>query len=219
MNNDDPQALPPNQNSVPGTPPAPDPSISPVPPAGNSVPGAAAPLAKPNTVLKIVMMLAILIAVGAGVFMLLGLRKHVSVQVSCTPVAATAVDKTGAIAEFKTFAQAVKAANQTCADSLSSSYFTQQQAAAFPGSNGKWITMKEGGLASVADRLAALPSTLADSSFTQSNYTRPGSTDVTGVTLAYPLNGANNVRYNLMVSFVAQNGKVLVDSLVLKPLF
>jgi|GEM_PF-3478756 hypothetical protein len=203
--------------------PAPTLMSTPSAPASNTV-GFTPPQTKRKIKGIVILILAMLVIGGGGAFALLVLHKSPSAALNCTPPAASSLDKTTAVGVYTSFAEAVKQSNQSCADSLSSNYFKQQQAQVFPGSNGKWVTMREGGLASVADRLSKLPMTLSSSSFTQSDYTEAiaeGSINTTapvqGITLTYPLNGANDVQYHLNISLILQSGKVVVDNLELKP--
>ena len=138
--------------------------------------------------------------------------------VTCSAPTASTVTTATARSVYKIFVQAVKSANQSCADALSSEYFIKLQNKAFPHSNGKWITDREGGLPSVRDRLSQLPEILTDENFSQTLYTRSLS-QLKGLTLSYPLNDANNIRYNLNISFVTENNVLIVDKLELKPIF
>lgn len=147
-----------------------------------------------------------------------------STALHCTPPASNAADEKDAEAVFKTFALAIKQKNQPCADALSSNYFKQLQAQTFPGSNGKWITKSEGGLPSLAVRLADLPKSFTAANFKSSAYSRPETVGVskqasdlpTGITLHYPVTDAyTKAKTALYISFISSNGKVVVDSLEL----
>jgi hypothetical protein len=240
-----PQAAPSNFNAVPSTPTtfpqsaqeqltaqpqvfSQDSTTQPIPistPIAAAYPAnVAPPQSKRKLTGIIIAIIALLVIGGVGAFVLLGsLHKSSNVVSNCTPPAASAVTKTAAIGVYTSFAEGVKQSQQACADSLSSSYFKQQQAQAFPGANGQWVTAKQGGLTSVASRLSSLPATLNAASFTQSSYSQAvaadstSSTPVQGITLTYPLSGANNIQYHLAISFVLQSGKLVVDDLVLQP--
>lgn len=177
--------------------------------------------------IAIAVLAAVIVLGGAAAFAFSAFNKR-NAELSCTPVADSSAVKTNALPTFKSFARAVKQKNQACVDALSSSFFKQQQAAAFPDAHGKWVTNHQSGAASLSDNLAKLPNTLNDTSFTQTPYTRPLTSSAeqptgpqtyqpAGLTLSYPVDGPNGVPYHLAISILAENHKVVVDNVELKP--
>lgn len=175
----------------------------------------------------IAVLAAVVVLGGAAVFAFSTFSKH-NAELSCTPIAGSSAVKANALPTFKSFAQAVKQKNQACVDALSSGFFKQQQAAAFPHAHGNWLTAHQTGMASLADDLATLPDTLNDANFTQTPYTRPLTSTAeqpnvpqtyqpAGLTLSYPLDGPNGVSYHVAISILAEDHKVVVDNMVVQP--
>ncbi|HVX23866.1 MAG TPA: hypothetical protein VG992_00790 [Candidatus Saccharimonadales bacterium] len=168
------------------------------------------------TSLLIVIGLVVVVAVGVLVYH----HQHKStVALNCTPMNVQSLDPAQAISEYKTFVSAIKQKNQPCADQLSSSYFKQWQAQVFPGSNGQWITKKEGKAASVADRLASFPTQAITRNFVVSSYASSDAHQTTGNTVSYPFTDpTSKVKMNLQISFVVEQNQLLVDYLEMVPI-
>lgn len=213
-----PQVIQPSQNSV-YSPPQQTPTF--VSQADQASPSAKR--SKNKFLVPLILVIIIALAVG-GVFAFKGSPS--TTKLDCVPSSGSTVSKTLAIAEYKTFAQAIRASNQTCANSLSSSYFIDNAKVTLDAPNGNWITVTPDGLSSWASDFSKLPNSLSNSQFVNKTYTREitetasGSTPsyykpATGLTVGYP--SGNGGTYYL-VSFISQNGKILVDNILEGPL-
>lgn len=206
---------------------------TPPPAEANTPPVAAAtpaptltPARSKRKLLVPVSVVAAILVLGGGAFAFT--QRQNKVALDCTPPNSSPVTTANSEQVFKNFALAVKQKNQVCADALSSGYFLKYQSTVFVGSHGKWVTYAKGGLHSLAANFSNLPNTFTTASFTSSDYTESivtslgsnngfGSSKVHGLTLTYSLTDANDVHEHLNISFVSQNGKVVVDMLELKP--
>lgn len=172
--------------------------------------------------------LVLLLLSGGGYFAFAAMHKS-SASLSCTSPSSSTVDNTNAENVYKTFVKAINQKNQSCVDALSSTYFKQFQSQVFPGSNGQWIVKREGGLTSISDRLAHIPTTFNDSGFKQTRYTQAitdpsslsassTSSQPSGLTLSYDITDAfDNLNTHLLISFVPENNKIVVDYFELMP--
>ena len=129
---------------------------------------------------------------------------------------------------YEAFSGAVKAKDQTCVNTLSSSYFKQQQTTMF--STSTWITKSADGQPSTSADLSLLPGVFNVAAFTSGPYTRTitetqgqpfvgsSSPEPTGLTLGYKISEpGGSEKYDLQISFVRQNGELLVDAMVQVP--
>lgn len=145
----------------------------------------------------------------------------------CTPTGANSLDESVAVTAYRNFVMAVRTKNQSCANELSSVYFLNESKLEFNASDGDWITAQHDGIQTIWDGVNQLPTSLQYASFTQDTYDEPtisgqkaNTTGPTsGLTLNYPfsLDGDRNEKYEISVSFVLDNGKVLVDNIVEQP--
>jgi hypothetical protein len=233
------------QIGVPGQPAAvtpPVPGMQPLFPAAAVPFGAQAPVeaadSRSHRMLFLIIALIVAIMLGGGVYAAVALlgnkmaggTNNTAINTSCTPPAGTTATKQRAELAYIRFTTAMRQKNQACANALSSSYFEQSQRQIFTGSNGQWITKSEGGMPSLAVRLATAPSSFTLSLFTSSAYTRPATTGSdgtsvgsatnlpSGITLSYPVTDASTkVKSSLVISFISANDKVVVDFMELAP--
>jgi len=151
---------------------------------------------------------------------------------SCSPTTATTLDQASAIKTYEEFAKAVASKNQSCADTLSSSFFLSDAKQEFAAPDGKWITAKPAGVRPMSDDFSQLPANLNSANFKQQDYQRPevlgsnqnenSSTPVNGIELDYPVDiskytGNKNEKWELALDFVLENGAVKVDGLTEQP--
>jgi len=182
---------------------------------------------KPKTKGIIIAAALALVIIGMALAFL-GLRNNKSSGIvssnGCTPPVASSVDKAVAITAYTTFTSAIKRADQSCVDNLSSNHLKQYEAQLHPTVNGNWITAKGSILPSMTDRLSSLPTSLNNSEFIQAEYTQAvtldklNATPPVGITLKYPLSGANNIQYHLNISFILEGGKIVADEILLSPI-
>jgi hypothetical protein len=148
----------------------------------------------------------------------------------CTPVSANSLTESTAITAYENFVKAVQTKNQSCANSLSSTYFINGSKDKFGATNGNWITAQPDGVRPIWEDFSQLPASLENGSFTQSTYTEATiagqSTTTTGptsgTTLDYPVDlskytDSTNQKWEISLSFVLDNGKVLIDDLLVQP--
>ncbi len=176
--------------------------------------------------------LVLIVAIGLGtVFAFRGL--HSSSKLDCTPPSGNTVNEATAITVYKTFVQAVKTSNQSCANSLSSTFFLSYAKQAFAAPDGKWITSNPSGVGAISNDFSKLPSNLISSKFVKKDYSRPQVQNANGgnasyyspaqgITLRYPAgfsrsssNGQSE--FYFFVAFVSQKGKIVVDNFVEGP--
>lgn len=151
---------------------------------------------------------------------------------NCVPPTGSTVTKAVAITEYGNLVKAIKTANQTCANSLSSSFFLYFAREEFGAPKGNWITANPAGLGSIGKDLSKLPNNLSSSQFVSQTYKRaeiinPNGQDISfspaqGLTLRYPAgfsrgNGHGQSPYYFFASFVSQKGKIVVDYFVEGP--
>lgn len=178
---------------------------------------------KRKIVLSVILIMIVALSVGA-VFDFRGL--HSSSKLDCVPLSGNTVNETTAITVYKIFAQAIKTSNQTCANSLSSTYFIDNAKVLLGAPNGNWITATPEGISSWASNFSKLPNNLSNAQFVNKAYAREitetanGGTPsyykpATGLTVGYP--SGNGGTYYL-ISFISQNGKIVVDNILEGPL-
>ena len=149
---------------------------------------------------------------------------------SCSPVPTSNMTESNAITAYTSFVKAIQTKNQTCANSLSSAYFLNQSKTEFGASNGDWITAQPDGIRPIWEDFSQLPTILTSTSFTQGPYTQAAALGqkttstgpTTGITLNYPIDlskytGNTTQKWEISLSFVDNNGKVLVDNLLVQP--
>jgi hypothetical protein len=171
----------------------------------------------------------LLILLACGCIAVIGLYIHGKqtrkVAIMCTTTSSTSVDNRKAEDMYKTFITAIRQKDQECVDNLSSAYFIQYQKMVYPSANGNWVSYSQNGLPAMASRLALLPKTLDAKTFILTDYTESvvngndkgiGSSETKGTTITYPYVD-NGTKMHLNLSFVTQNGKLLVDFFELKP--
>jgi len=213
-----PQVIQPSQNAVFSQPQQTPTFVS----QANQT-GPPAKRSKSKLLIPLILIIIIALAIG-GVFAFKGSPS--TAKLDCVPPSGNAVSNTAAIAEYKTFAQAIRDSNQTCANSLSSSYFIDNAKVTLDAPNGNWITVTPDGLSSWASDFSKLPNNLVNSQFVNESYTREITetasgntpsyyTPATGLTLGYP--SGNSGTYYL-ISFISQNGKIVVDKILEGPL-
>ncbi|HWB39426.1 MAG TPA: hypothetical protein VG604_04300 [Candidatus Saccharimonadales bacterium] len=202
-------------------------------PLSSDQPNAVSPMPneikKPKKLKFLPTVIILIILAGGGVFAFMHFSKSNGPALLCIPPSSSSADKSDAEKVYATFAQAIKQKNQTCVDSLSSTYFKKLQLETFGTSN--WINVSKSGLASVSSNLAKIPVSFNPSSFTSSDYTEAqlissGSTSSnadtlsppTGITLSYSvLDASSKQKIDMDISFVSESGKVVVDYFQLAP--
>lgn len=189
------------------------------------------PPIKDKLIGPIVVLVVLLVVIVGGV---LGV-KHIknSSKPNCTPPSGTTVTKSVAITEYGNFVKAIKASNQSCANSLSSAFFLYFAKEEFGAPQGNWITAHPGNTSSIAHDFSKVPDNLITSQINEENYKRvpvinPNGQNISfkaahGLTLRYPAgfsrsNGKGGESpYYFYASFTPQNGKIVVDYFVEGP--